>query len=62
MRKRYPAPTKSLRERLADHAKRLREEAKALPPGAEREAVLNRAGQADDGADMSDWLRLTTRA
>jgi hypothetical protein len=62
MRKRYPTPEKSLRERLADHAKRLREEAKALSPGAAREEVLNRAGQAEAGADMSDWLRVTTRA
>ena len=40
MRKRYPAQEKSLEERLAEHATRLREEAKALPPGTAREAVL----------------------
>ena len=40
--------TKSLEERLAEHATRLREEAKALPRGAAREAVLRRAAQAED--------------
>ena len=56
MRKRYQ--TKSLEERLAEHATRLREEAKALPHGAEREAVLRRAEQAETSADMNDLLRL----
>lgn len=58
MRKRYPAQKKSLEARLAEHATRLREEAKALPPGLAREAVLRRAEQAETGADMSDWLSL----
>jgi hypothetical protein len=59
MQKRNRSPqTKSLEERLAEHATRLREEAKALPRGAEREAVLRRAEQAETSARMSDWLRL----
>ena len=58
MRKRYPTQTKSLEERLAEHATRLREQAKALPRGAEREAVLRRAEQAETSADMNDLLRL----
>ena len=65
MRKQYPTQKKSLEERLAEHATRLREEAKALPLGTGREAVLRRAEQAETGADMSQWLRLprlTTRA
>jgi hypothetical protein len=49
--------TVSLEGRLADEAKRLREEAKALPPGAVREALIRRARQADTGARMSEWLR-----
>ena len=49
--------TVSLEGRLADEAKRLREEAKALPPGAFREALIRRARQADTGARMSEWLR-----
>ena len=47
----------SLEERLIQQATRLREEAKALPPGAAREAVLGRAEQAETGAQMSQWLR-----
>ena len=52
MRKRYPAQEKSLEERLAEHATRLREEAKALPPGTAREAVLKRTV-----ADMTELCR-----
>jgi hypothetical protein len=48
--------TKSLEERLAEEAKRLREEAKLLPPGAEREALLRKARQAETGSHMSEWL------
>ena len=59
MRKRNRSPQKrSLEERLAEHAARLREEAKALPAGAARKAVLRRAEQAETGAHMSEWLRL----
>jgi hypothetical protein len=43
-------------ERLAEEAKRLREEAKSLPPGAEREALLRKARQAETGSHMSEWL------
>jgi hypothetical protein len=49
--------TQSLEERLIQQATRLREEAKALPPGAAREAILERAEQAEAGAQMSQWLR-----
>ena len=47
----------SLEERLIQQATRLREEAKALPPGAAREAILGRAEQAETGAQMSPRLR-----
>ena len=50
--------TKSLEERLAEHATRLREEAKALSPGVVREEILRQAEQAETGAHMSQWLRL----
>jgi hypothetical protein len=56
MRKRS-IQTKSLEERLAEHATRLREEAKVLPPGVVREAILRRAEKAETGAQMSQWLR-----
>jgi hypothetical protein len=48
--------TLSLEKRLAEEAKRLREEAKLLPPGAVREALLRRARQAETGSHMSEWL------
>ena len=48
--------TKSLEDRLAEHATRLREEAEALPPGVVREAILRRAEQAETGARMKEWL------
>jgi hypothetical protein len=49
--------TSSLEERLAEEAKRHREEAKLLPPGAERETLLRKARQAETGSHMSEWLR-----
>jgi len=49
--------TVSLEERLSEEAKRLREEAKLLPPGAVRESLLRRARQAETGSNMSEWLR-----
>jgi len=59
MQKRNRNPqTQPLEDRLADHAARLREEAKALPPGKVRDAVLRRAEQAQCGAEMRDWLRM----
>jgi hypothetical protein len=49
--------TKSLEERLAEEAKCLREEAKLLPPGAEREKLIRKARQAETGSHVSEWLR-----
>jgi hypothetical protein len=48
--------TQSLEERLAEEAKRLREEAKLLPPGAVREALLRKARQAETGSHVTEWL------
>jgi len=47
----------SLEARLAEQAKRLREEARLLPPGAARETLLGRARQAEVGSQMSVWLK-----
>jgi hypothetical protein len=47
---------KSFEERLVEDAKRLREEAKLLPPGAMRDATLRKARQAETGSRMSEWL------
>ena len=56
MQRRRFKQTVSLEERLAQEAKRLRDEARLLPPGAEREALLRRARQAETGSHMSEWL------
>lgn len=48
--------TSSLEERLAKEAKRLREEAQALPPSLERDVILRKARQAETGSHMSEWL------
>jgi len=58
MRKRQCSQIQPLEERLVEHATRLREEAKTLPLGAVRVAILRRAEQAEFGAQMSGWLRL----
>jgi hypothetical protein len=50
------AHSDTLQERLASEAERLREEAKKLKPGAEREALLRLARQAETGSRMSGWL------
>ena len=56
MQRRRFKQTLSLEERLAEEAKRLREEAKSLPPGARREELLRKARQAETGSHMSEWL------
>jgi hypothetical protein len=47
----------NLEDRLAEEAKRLREEAELLPQGALRDAAMRRARQAETGSHMSEWLR-----
>jgi hypothetical protein len=47
----------SLEERLSEEAKRLREKARSLPPGADREALLRKARQAETGSHLSEWLQ-----
>ena len=42
--------------RLAEEAKRLREEAKLLPPGAQRDDLIRRARQAETGPHITEWL------
>ncbi len=46
----------SLEERLAAEARRLREQARLLPPGAAREAALRKARQAETASHMNAWL------
>nr|WP_249158643.1 hypothetical protein [Bradyrhizobium jicamae] len=47
---------KSLEDRLAEEAIRLRERAKQLPPGPQRQALLDKARQAQTGSHLSGWL------
>ena len=56
-RRRRFTQIRNLEERLAEEAKRLRDEAELLPRGPVRDAALRRARQAETGAHMSEWLR-----
>jgi hypothetical protein len=55
--RRYFNHTEPLEQRLADEARRLRDQAKLLPHGAVREATIRKARQAETGAQISEWLR-----
>ena len=58
MPKRYRIKhTATFEERLAEQAHDLREQAKAMPPGVEREALIRRARQAETASHMNEWLR-----
>ncbi|MHC2462053.1 hypothetical protein [Bradyrhizobium embrapense] len=46
----------SLVERLLAQAKGLRQKATALPMGAEKERLLQKARQADTAAQLDQWL------
>ncbi len=48
--------TSPLEIRLTEEAKRLREEAKELAPGAAREEMIRRARQAETGSHLTEWL------
>jgi hypothetical protein len=46
----------SFEERLAEQARDLRDRAKAMQPGVEREALIRRARQAETASRINDWL------
>jgi hypothetical protein len=46
----------SLEERLASKARQLSEQAKTLPPGAERDDLIRKARQTETASHMSEWL------
>jgi hypothetical protein len=48
--------TQSLEERLAEEAKRLRDEAKKLPPGPEQADLLQKAQEDEMVAQMAGWI------
>ena len=58
MQRRRLKQTSSLEERLTEQVQRLREEAKSLPPGIERERIIRKARQAETGARITEWLNL----
>lgn len=45
-----------LGRRLTEQAKRLREEARPMPPGIERERLIRQARQAETAAHIQEWL------
>jgi hypothetical protein len=55
-RRRRFKQTQPLEARLTEEAKRLRDEAKSLPPGAEREQLIRKARQAETASHMNEWL------
>ena len=57
MQRRRFKQTDTLEERLATEAKRLRDQAKTLPPGPDRDIILRKARQCETGSHMSEWLR-----
>jgi len=57
MERRRTKQVVKLETRLATEAKRLREEAEALKPGAIHDEMLRKARQCETGSHMSDWLR-----
>jgi hypothetical protein len=48
--------TKSLKERLLEGAKQLREEARLLAPGVVRDAALRKARHMESAAQIEGWL------
>jgi hypothetical protein len=56
MQRRRFKQTRSLEERLSEEAKRLRAEAKLLPPGAARDEMIRKARHAETASHMNEWL------
>ena len=56
LRRRRFRQIRTLNERLEDEAKRLRAEARALPPGRCREMLLRRVRQDEMAMQIDAWL------
>lgn len=56
IRRRRLKQTKSLKVRLLEEAQNLRDEAKLLPHGPLRDAILKKARQTEAATHMDDWL------
>jgi hypothetical protein len=46
----------TLSARLAAEAQRLKQQARQLPPGSDRTALLRKARQTDAARDINEWL------
>ena len=55
-RRRRFKQAQSLKQRLLDRVNSLREEAKLMAPGLEREIVLRKARQSETAANIDEWL------
>jgi hypothetical protein len=56
MQRRRFKQTRLLEERLSEEAKRLRAEAKLLPPGVARDEMIRKARRAETASHMNEWL------
>jgi len=56
MQRRRTKQTQSLEGRLSEEAKRLRAEAKLLPPGAARDEMIRKARRAETASHITEWL------
>jgi hypothetical protein len=48
-------------ERLAGHARRLKDKAKKLPPGSEQDELIRKARQTETASHLTEWLIPTAR-
>jgi hypothetical protein len=53
---RFKENSAPLGQRLTEQAKHLREEARPMPPGIERERLIRQARQAETAAHIQEWL------
>jgi hypothetical protein len=56
MKRRRIKQTLTFEDRLAEAAKRLREQAKTLPPSAERDELIRKARQTETASHLNEWL------
>lgn len=56
MQRRRTKPAESLDERLAQQARQIKERAKDLPPGKERQEMLRKARQAETALRVNQWI------
>jgi hypothetical protein len=55
-RRRYFKQTVSLKDRLTSFARETLKMASRLPPGRERDDLVNRAKQASNASHLDDWI------